>query len=359
MGFFWNKNKYDICPEPKELKTFITNYLGANSQIKINSKVTVPAGYICVLGKRGKVADKFDEGEHFLNFASMPYMCRRFGVDKVQDGTQKDKISCECYFVSTDLQPGQFKTYRKVEMGTKAYGVYKMHVFGMYSYKVDNPQELMQSLLNEFDYIKTGEAERIIEAWVNDIIVETLEKNNFVITDIVNNNPIITEALKKSINKLFATAGLKLCELKIYKYKLPKQFQAESDAIIAQQNAQNEQPLQNIETKQPDTSDDEPTTAEVQVEKQNIVDENENIEYNQSTSNTGDQYVPFGNFQMSQGNLQDLKEPPKPQFVDLNLDNLYDDKKDNIKRCLNCGAENDISADHCVLCGEKFIEGDY
>lgn len=352
MGFFWNKNKYDICPEPKELKTFITNYLGANSQIKINSKVTVPDGYICVLGKRGKVADKFEAGEHFLNFANIPYMCRRFGVDKVQDGKQKDKISCECYFISTDLQPGQFKTYRKVEMGTNAYGIYKMHVFGMYSYKVDNPQELMQSLLNEFDYIKTGEAEHIIEAWVNDIIVETLEKNNFVITDIVNNNPIIAETLKKSINKLFDSAGLKLCELKIYKYKLPKQFQAESDAVLASQNAEN----QNTEQ---DLSPEENTPPDTQPDDQNIVDENENLEYNQSTPNIDEQYVPFGNFQMSQGSLQDIATPPKPQFVNLDLDNLYDDQKDNIKRCLNCGAENDISADHCILCGEKFIEGDY
>lgn len=442
---FWNKNKHDICPSEKDLKTLVTNYLGANSKIKVNSKVTVPEGYFCVLGRRGKVADKFDTGEHFLNFASMPYMCRRFGIDKVQDGKQKEKFSCECYFVSKGLIAGKFKTYRKVEMGTRAYGLYKAHVYGMYSYKVANAQELMQSLLNEYDYIKTGEAESIIESWVNDLIVSTLEKKNFVINDVVNNNPIIAAALKKSIAKLFETAGLEICELKIYKYKLPKQYQAASDEAIAkqielenknivgqpentEQQKSNEQSLaaeekysqnqanienreqnnitdyyngltqptvntgnnqtnndacvsQNLVDEQTDndlanmlnryntTLSDNEKLIETSVQnqqQQNTIDETNQQEYNQNASNQVEQYVPFGNFVINKGSLDDVRsakqdytKQEQPQFVDLNLDNLYADKKTNTKRCLNCGAENGKTADHCLLCGEKFIEGDY
>lgn len=388
---FWNKNKHDICPSDKELKTLVTNYLGASSDIRINSKLIVPQGYVCVLGRRGKVADKFEEGEHFLNFANMPYMCRRFGIDKVKDGKQQQKTPCNVYFVNKELMPGKFKTYRKVEMGTRAYGIFKIHVFGMYSYKVANPQELMQSLLNEYDYIKTGESESIIEAWVNDLVVSTLEKKNFVITDIVNNSQIIAESLKNSISKLFETAGLELCELKIYKYKLPKQYQAQSDQIIAQQlnptqnvDQQNEnnaieniscseenQQATNIEIEQILNSkilqNDSQTDIEKEqyadkIEEKNTVDTHQNEEYNQNVNQTD--YVPFGNFVINNGTIEDMQKPSikekqKPKFVDLNLDNLYADKKNNIKRCLNCGAENTQNADHCVLCGEKFIEEDF
>lgn len=416
---FWNKNKHDICPSEKDLKTLVTNYLGANSQIQVNSKVTVPEGYFCVLGRRGKVADKFDTGEHFLNFASMPYMCRRFGIDKVQDGKQKTKFPCNIYFVSKQLLAGKFKTYRKVEMGTRAYGIYKIHVYGMYSYKVSNPQELLQSLLNEYDYIKTGEAESIIEAWVNDLVVSTLEKKNFVITDVVNNNPIIADALKKAISKLFETAGLELCELKIYKYKLPKQYQAQSDEVLAKQaeldnkniigdNIETAQMLDTNEQNQPcqnqasiedlEQSDITPKTDNAECNQnndiindnclanrlnsynsgnnisekfdkqqtQNNIDENLQTEYNQTVNQS--EYVPFGSFVIDKGSIESLQtvqndvEKPqqqKPQFVDLNLDNLYNDKKQNTKRCLNCGAENNKTADHCILCGEKFIEGDF
>lgn len=387
---FWNKNKHDICPNEKELDSFVTNYLGGNSRIKINSKLTVPEGYFCVLGRRGKVADKFDTGEHFLNFASMPYMCRRFGVDKVKDGKQQEKISCQCYFISKQLQPGQFKTYRKVEMGTRAYGIYKAHVYGMYSFKVTNPQELMQSLLNEYDYIKTGEAQNIISAWVNDLIVCTLEKNNFVISDVVANSPIIAESLKQAINKLFESAGLELGELKIYKYKLPKQYQQESDKVIAKQLGQeqaiekaesleniepNEQDLQNgVDNSKNETFEQKlENTENAQINQnqtitlQNNIDEKANIDYNQTANQINEQYVPFGNFVINNGSIENLQKivekdttnEQKPKFVDLNLDNLYSDKKQDTKRCLNCGAENNKNAQHCLLCGEKFLEGDF
>ena len=68
-----------------------------------------------------------------------------------------------------------------------------------------------------------------------------------------------------------------------------------------------------------------------------------------------------GSIESLQTVQNDVEKPQqqKPQFVDLNLDNLYNDKKQNTKRCLNCGAENNKTADHCILCGEKFIEGDF
>lgn len=395
MALFWNKNKHDISPDIKELKTLITNYWGANSSIKLNSKVTVPEGYWLVLGKKGKVADKFEAGEHFLNFSTMPYMCRRFKIDKIEDGKQKRDITCNCYFVSQDLRAGKFRTYRKVEMGTKAYGIYKMHVYGMYSYKVSNVQELMQSLLNEYDYIKTGEAEDIIEAWVDEVVVATLEKNNFVITDVVQNNPIIAKTLKGAVSKLFASAGLELCELKIYKYKLPKKYQEESDNIIAEQTKE-------LEKEQSQQFDDSPVAITVDQQQENGAgleqnklpnnngvetniktnsfqslqqDNNEqfkNVEQCQGSETTSGaqpkagqnyDYVPFGNFKIQEGSLMGTEQQEKPKqktFVDLNLDNLYKNQNKNVKRCLNCGAENNKSADHCLLCGEKFLnEEDY
>ena len=68
------------------------------------------------------------------------------------------------YLVDLGLRAAEFKTYRKVEMGTKAYGIFKAHVFGVYSYRVVNVREFLQSLLNQYDYIKTGEAEERTEA---------------------------------------------------------------------------------------------------------------------------------------------------------------------------------------------------
>ena len=355
MGLFFNKKKFDITPKTEELKYLVTNYSGHNGVVKINGKLIVPEGFEFVLGKNGKVTDIFKTGEYFFSFSNLPYSCRRYKIDKMEGGKQKDKFSFDQYFVDKNLRGGQFKTYRKVEMGTRAYGIFKTGVTGVYSYKVLNTRELMQSLLNEFDYIKSGEAEGIIENWVNDLIVETLEKNNFMLDDIIVNAPIITEKLKQAVGKLFTIAGLELCDLRITKYKLPKKYQEQSDLNIAKQNCKKvEDNSENVENN-------------VETEEQNLIenssdisDEN-NLEQEQNKSKI--EYVPFGNFVIEESKSIDQetikKEEQKPKertFVDLSLNKLYDNEKEKTKRCTRCGTENNIDADHCILCGEKFFD---
>ena len=368
MGLFWNKKKFDICPNADQLKCLVTNFSGGGGVVKINGKLVVPAGYEVVIGRRGKVADKFVEGEHFFSFANLPYCCRKFGIDKIDNGKQKDKFSADVYFVDKGLRAGKFKTYRKVEMGTRAYGIFRAHVFGMYSYKVVNSIEFVQSLLNEFDYIKTGEAEDILESWVDELVVTALEKNNFMIDDVVENKPIIAEKLKQAISKTFDKAGLEICSLEIYKYKLPKKYQKESDDNIARMQAEEQKELEvaeqtelepTIQVQSEVPKEDTTLKQEASLQTMSAVEENNS----KAEDKQKKEYVPFGNFVIKEkedslqinSNIQQEKTIARERtFVDLNLDNLYEDNKEKTKRCMRCGEENDIDAKNCSLCGEKF-----
>lgn len=414
MGIFGFKEKYDINPKEEELKAFITNYNKVDV-IKMNAKLIVPNGYIFVIGKKGKACDKFEAGEYFFNTSILPYMCRKFKIDKIKDGKSQDKIPAEMYFINKDLRGGIFKTYRKVNMGTKAYGFYSVKVMGMFTYRVADAGELMQSLLNEFDYIKTGEAEGIIEGWANETIVNELENQNFILKDVIANSPQITEVLKDKLSKIFKTAGLELVDLKITKYTLPKEYQAESDYNIKmQENATvaTNMPLEHEEQKaSEDVSDEpeyenddiandifeakkllkefgigedeqpinkEPLTEEFDssldidegvveqliehdLDEDAILQSNDTAPLNSSdaviAADVDDGYVPFGDFVISETDEEEKKiaknVQPKKTFVDLSLNELYNDSA-NTKRCINCGTENDINANHCILCGEKF-----
>lgn len=364
MGLFSFSKKYDIRPKEKELKGIITNYNSYVSKIKINGKLTVPNGYYFVIGKKGKVADKFDEGEYFFNYGNLPYLCRKFSIDKIKKGKQSDKVKADLYFVSKEIFGGKFKTYRKVEMGTKAYGMFKADVIGVYSYKVLDVREFMQSLLNIYDYIKNGEAEDIIESWINELVVKELEKNNFILQDVIANNPKITETLKIAVEKLFRVAGLELLDLKITKYKLPKEYQEASDKIMGDNfeekaTLKNEVIFEKINSKEESIEDKNNLNEESLVE-----DVEQEMEYNLNKipqekvqETVSEEYVPFGSFTFENktiSKLEQKEEKPKRTFVDLTLDKLYDGNEQTIKRCLNCGAENNLSSDHCILCGEKF-----
>ena len=324
MGIFFKKNRYDISPDIKKINSVVTKL--DERVIKINAKLNVPDDYFFVIGKKGKVLDLFEHGEYFFAYSNLPYICRRYGIDKIIDGRQQDTIEADMYLVDSQLRGLDFKTYRRVEMGTRAYGIFKAHVFGMYSYRVVNAKEFMQSLLNEFDYIKSCEAEDILTSWVEEVIVDELEKQNFIINDVIINDPKITNALVARLQKLFKTIGLELVELKITKYKLPKKYQAESDAIMGKEkdDNQNQQKTEEEQDKQNDNANEENETS----------------------------YVPFGNIKIETYD-NSISTKQQKEFVDLSL-GVTNNGDEKTKRCLNCGTENNMEADHCVICGEKF-----
>ena len=407
MGIFGFKTKYDIVPKVEKLSGVVTNYSDVDV-IKMNAKVVVPDGYTLIIGKKGKATDFFETGEYFLNSSILPYMCRKFGIDKIKNGKSQDKISADFYFVKKDVCGGSFKTYKKVTMSTKAYGAFSVRVYGMFSYRVKDVREFMQSLLNEFDYIRTGEAEDMISSWVSEVVVSELEKKNFILSDIISNSFIVVDALKNRVIKLFSVAGLELLDFKITKYDLPKEYQERSDKniklqeqgldinndLIAEQNEKNTELLSN-DYDMPSIDDDindakklldefnigtnnndeilykQEIEQELDFSNQDIFkeleatknDDNKDILLETKNDNnqnlSSDEYVPFGDFVISSAdnNLAEIAKESKQRrtFVDLSLDDIYQTNQE-VKRCLNCGAENDKNATHCILCGENFVE---
>lgn len=442
MGIFGFKNKNDIVPKEKHLKGFVTKFDNVKN-VKINAKLVVPNGYTFVIGKKGKALDKFDCGEHYLTFATLPIMCRKFHIDDPKKTKEKKEFPADFYFIETGIQQGEFETYRKVDMGTKAYGLFSTKVYGTYTYKVSDAKEFLQSLLNEYDYIKTGEAEELLSTWVNEAVVKELENQNFMINDVLANSPIIAESLKLKLSKLFSVAGLELLEIKITKYKLPKKYskllqEAKIDEI-ENENQQKEVP-ESQETNLPDNLEQESNATNVKIQQtpsqtikeqdapnlqnqesigygidedvaeahkllqefgieENVVANNtedgyvmqsdsqnlncEEVDINNQKTDIGleiadaeinegvktsdscetkNKYVPFGNFSFDENlNTQDVlsakKKAKEKTFVDLSLNELYTNKT-NTKRCLGCGTENHIDANHCILCGENFNKGD-
>ena len=132
MGLFGFKAKYDISPNVENLKNVVHNYNEVDV-IKMNAKLTVPEGYYFAVGKKGKVADIFDTGEYFFNTANLPYMCRKFNIDKIKKGKAQDKISADFYFINKGLNHIAKPTWAQKHMvcflqGLKAFFHIKLQI---------------------------------------------------------------------------------------------------------------------------------------------------------------------------------------------------------------------------------------
>lgn len=339
----------DICPEEEKLKDIVTPYALKNGAIKVDTKLVVPQNCAFVLGHNGKALDCFREGEYVLCAATLPECCKKLKIHKPdKNGNLKKKFKVDAYFMNFKEYIFVFNTGKCVEMGNRAMGIFTAGAEGKIKIAINDPRQFMTSLLAEFAYLRSGEAQKIVESWVEDCVIHCFRKNNFALSELISINPLIMEKCKTDVSLILAKQGLLVLEFEFTNFLLPKKYQKEynenkqkqqqESIVIDEAQEESEQVLQAENTEQI-------------VEKQN-----------------DDNYVPFGNiiFDTKQeipeekvedgsdvtiNQTQQLQKEDQ-QFVDLDIDKIVSADQ-NKKRCLSCGAENEDNEEYCTLCGKK------
>lgn len=373
----------DINPDPTKLVGFVTPHPIKGGAVKMNSKVVVPQGYAFVLGHNGRALDAFREGEYFMSPAVLPECCKKLKIHKMdKKGNIKKKFKADLYFVN--LKPFEFEfKAAKTEMGNRAMGIFSAGSEGTVRISVKEPRDFVASLLNEFAYLRNGEAEKIVKSWIEENVTDVFRKNNFALSELISNNPMIEAKSKSDVAMMLSKQGLVLENFEFTYFTLPKKHQKEylENKKKTQEEQKNEQENEEIVE---NVSSEE--TEQVQVEKHIEVEKvTENEDFADNT------YMPFGNLtifeQTKSADKQDVfkdekqneveekkemsndceeefenscenveekhEEKPSEQFVDLDIDNIIKQEESG-KRCLKCGATNELDAKKCTVCGNKF-----
>ena len=369
----------DITFDPQKAKSVVSPCPLKGGKIKINSKVKVPEGYAFVLGSAGKCLDAFYYGEFFLSAATLPECCKKLKIHKTDKKNRiKKNFKADAYFVKTTSFDLKLKTNSKAELGSRANGIFKVGMECDVKLKVLDLKKYTQVLLDEYAYLRSGEAEKITIAYINDFVLDILYKFNFSLFELVACNPKVEEKIKEELGRRLAKTGLALEEMTEVRYILPKKYQKEYEENLNKQNPKQEQ--ENVapqEETQEQTQEenateqtlDAPQTQEEQTDEQAPQDELKPAEQDaveQQPKQEDDDYVPFGGIVIEKDDKQTAKEEtPKQevqpkrektpmeqieeQFVDLNLDNLYKNDKKG-KRCPKCGYLNEENVTVCEVC---------
>ena len=372
MGIFKSIKKFfssDINPDPSKLVGFVNPYPVKGGAIKMNSKGVVPQGYAFVLGNNGRALDAFREGEYFMSPAVLPECCKKLKIHKMdKKGNIKKKFKADLYFINLTCYEFEFKA-AKTEMGNRAMGIFSAGSEGNICVSVKEPRDFIAALLCEFAYLRNGEAEKIVRNWVEESVTEVFRKNNFALSELVNNNPMIEEKSKSDVAMMLAKQGLVLEKFEFTYFSLPKKHQ--KDYLANKKKVLDEENAGQIATQD--------VEQQSEVEPAEQVQEVKNTKKDMKCDNS---YMPFGNLtifeqeepaEMQQeeaiSNDKDVvlvdeddnvplfaeeqQEKPNEQFVDLNIDNIIK-QEENGKRCLKCGATNELDAKKCTVCGNKF-----
>ena len=312
-------NEVSLDGEPVEL---ITPYQLKNDKFKIGAKLIVPKDMVLVVTLGNKVMEVINEGQYQISSALMPNVANKLRLDKVDKyGKQKDSFSAGAYFVKTNQSfDVNISNYRKLRytQGYKSYFIVKFH--GKVTCKIANLNKIFGILLKNYPRIKSDSAEFLIETILNENLTDKLDRATYAKQDYQDKTTPLLNFVDDKIKDWTSSVGVTTENVEIefeVKEKLPKEKKEKSKK----------------------------TKEEKQVEKQLGTEVLEKIEVN-NTETEGEVAM--------YDDEQPKKKSKSKKYVDLSLDNLYDDSETKI--CQNCGEKNRKDALTCYKCGAKIGE---
>lgn len=312
-------NEVSLDGEPIDL---ITPYQLKNDKFKIGAKLIVPKDMVLVVTLGNKVMEVINEGEYQISSALMPNVANKLRLDKVDKyGKQKDSFSAGAYFVKTNQSfEVNISNYRKLRytQGYKSYFIVKFH--GKVTCKIANLNKIFGILLKNYPRIKSDSAEFLIETILNENLTDKLDRATYAKQDYQDKTTPLLNFVDDKIKDWTSSVGVTTENVEIefeVKEKLPKEKKEKAKK----------------------------TKEEKQVEKQLGTEVLEKIEVN-NTETEGEVAM--------YDDEQPKKKSKSKKYVDLSLDNLYDDSETKI--CQNCGEKNRKDALTCYKCGAKIGE---
>lgn len=312
-------NEVSLDGEPIDL---ITPYQLKNDKFKIGAKLIVPKDMVLVVTLGNKVMEVINEGEYQISSALMPNVANKLRLDKVDKyGKQKDSFSAGAYFVKTNQSfDVNISNYRKLRytQGYKSYFIVKFH--GKVTCKIANLNKIFGILLKNYPRIKSDSAEFLIETILNENLTDKLDRATYAKQDYQDKTTPLLNFVDDKIKDWTSSVGVTTENVEIefeVKEKLPKEKKEKVKK----------------------------TKEEKQVEKQLGTEVLEKIEVN-NTETEGEVAM--------YDDEQPKKKSKSKKYVDLSLDNLYDDSETKI--CQNCGEKNRKDALTCYKCGAKIGE---
>ena len=312
-------NEVSLDGEPIDL---ITPYQLKNDKFKIGAKLIVPKDMVLVVTLGNKVMEVINEGEYQISSALMPNVANKLRLYKVDKyGKQKDSFSAGAYFVKTNQSfDVNISNYRKLRytQGYKSYFIVKFH--GKVTCKIANLNKIFGILLKNYPRIKSDSAEFLIETILNENLTDKLDRATYAKQDYQDKTTPLLNFVDDKIKDWTSSVGVTTENVEIefeVKEKLPKEKKEKVKK----------------------------TKEEKQVEKQLGTEVLEKIEVN-NTETEGEVAM--------YDDEQPKKKSKSKKYVDLSLDNLYDDSETKI--CQNCGEKNRKDALTCYKCGAKIGE---
>ncbi len=206
--------------------TMVHKYDMNGKEIMMGAQLTVRESQVAIFVNEGQLADIFQPGRYELQTSNMPILTAlkswKYGFNS--------PFKADVYFVNTkqflDMKWG---TSNPVMMRDSEFGMIRLRAFGIYSFKVSDPETFLKEVfgtaaLFTVDGVE-GQIKRTLVSGLSDAIAES----KIPALDLAANYDELGNYALQAINPKLAALGLTLCSFVIENISLPEEVEKSMD----------------------------------------------------------------------------------------------------------------------------------
>jgi len=207
-------------------KTMVHKYDMNGKEIMMGAQLTVRESQVAIFVNEGQLADIFEPGRYELSTSNMPILTAlkswKYGFNS--------PFKSDVYFVNTkqflDMKWG---TSNPVMMRDAEFGMIRLRAFGIYSFKVVNPEVFLKEVFGTSALFTVegveGQIKRTLVSGLSDAIAES----KIPALDLAANYDELSDYAMNAINPKLASLGLMLCSFVIENISLPEEVEKSMD----------------------------------------------------------------------------------------------------------------------------------
>ena len=224
---FIRKQFIDVIQwENPDEDTLVWRFPIADQEIQNGASLTVRESQMAVFIDEGVVADVFLPGRYTLNTQTLPVLTNLRNWDKFFQSPFKSDV----YFFNTRQQLGKrWGTAQPVTVRDTDFGMVQLRAFGMYSYRITQPDVFFKEVSGVVESYSGNELETQLRNTVMTQMAAAFGTSNIPFLDMAANQVLLSQAMVEKLQPAFAALGLALESFTVESVTLPENVQQALD----------------------------------------------------------------------------------------------------------------------------------
>ncbi|MGN1099516.1 MAG: SPFH domain-containing protein [Christensenellales bacterium] len=224
MGFFGKQMLKVIEWSDQTQDTLVHRYdiEATRKEVMKGSQLTVRPSQAVIFVNEGKVADIFREGRYVLDTNNLPILTHLMSWKYAFETPFKSDI----YFVNMRQFTAQkWGTTNPIMMRDKEFGMIRLRGYGVYSFRVKDPEKLMYEVFATMHTFKTGDITEQLKKIIVSGLSDAIAESKIAALDLAMNYLELSEYAVKILQKRFNDLGFELLNLDIENLSLPEEVE--------------------------------------------------------------------------------------------------------------------------------------